>query len=260
MVIITADDFGADQEGSDRILECWLGKRIGCASAMVFMEDSERSANAALESGLEVGLHLNLTSPLTRIGVPDRIREHHKRVASYLGMHKLCEAICNPILRSSFEYSVRRQYEEFVRIYGRPPAFYNGHHHMHLCANVRALGVLPRGTCVRRTFTFDIAEKNHLKKLYRRRLDRYVMERFVVSDSFFSIEPLSDMKRIAGILERAKTEETVEIEVHPHRKEERDFLLGNAFRSILDSLPVSGFGDLARSLAATKGGHGAAVT
>src|SRR5579863_5715924 len=61
LLIINADDWGVNREATDRTLDCVLRKTVSSASAMVFMEDSERAAQLALEAGVDTGLHLNLT-------------------------------------------------------------------------------------------------------------------------------------------------------------------------------------------------------
>ena len=63
MIIITADDYGKTRHATDSILECFMNKSITSASAMVFMEDSERAASLTSETDVEVGLHINFTMP-----------------------------------------------------------------------------------------------------------------------------------------------------------------------------------------------------
>ena len=48
----------------------------------------------------------------------------------------VCSGTLSTRLTASFEYVVQAQLEEFERLYGKPPARIDGHHHMHLCANV----------------------------------------------------------------------------------------------------------------------------
>lgn len=47
MVIITADDYGKPRHDTDSILKCFSSERITSSIAMVFMEDSERTASLA---------------------------------------------------------------------------------------------------------------------------------------------------------------------------------------------------------------------
>lgn len=64
-LIVNADDWGRDRETTDRTLFCLREGAVSSASAMVFMEDSERAAALAKEHGVDAGLHLNLTAPLS---------------------------------------------------------------------------------------------------------------------------------------------------------------------------------------------------
>ena len=128
MLIITADDYGKTRHTTDSILECFTKKRITSASAMVFMEDSERAAALSLNNNLEVGLHLNFTEPLTTINIPLNLCYHQDRVVSYLNKFKFCQIVYNPFLKDSFRYVFLSQQEEFTRLYRRSPGFINGHH------------------------------------------------------------------------------------------------------------------------------------
>jgi predicted glycoside hydrolase/deacetylase ChbG (UPF0249 family) len=202
---------------------------------MVFMEDSERAAALALKTGLEVGLHLNFTLPFSARGIPLRVRQHQNKIMPYLAKHKLCQVIYNPFLAYSFNSLFLSQQEEFMRLYGRCPDHYNGHHHMHLCANVLAGRMIPKGARVRRTFTFDPGEKNPFNLLYRHILDIWISRTFLSTNYFFSIVPVQDQKRLQNIVNRA-AKETVEIEVHPENREESEFLLSDQYRNLVDSV------------------------
>ena len=240
MVIITADDYGKNVHATDSILKCFANKRITSASAMVFMEDSERAAILASQTTLEVGLHLNYTMPFNARGTSPVSISHQKKVVSYLTGNKLAQVIYNPLLADSFNYLFLLQQEEFIRLYGRQPAFYNGHHHMHLCANMLMGKILPEGECVRRTFTFDKSEKNIFNSFYRHLLDSVVNSRFISTDSFFSILPLVNQRRLKDILNRS-TISDVEIEVHPENLEEIEFLLSNQFYQLTASVHKGNF-------------------
>jgi len=61
MLIINADDWGRSRTETDAALQCYEKGRITSASAMVFMEDSERAADIAKENQVDVGLHLNFS-------------------------------------------------------------------------------------------------------------------------------------------------------------------------------------------------------
>jgi chitin disaccharide deacetylase len=240
MVIITADDYGKTRHTTDSILRCFSNKRITSASAMVFMEDSERAAALALQTSLEVGLHLNFTMPFSTSKIPLNLREQHNKVVPYLTKHKLAQVIYNPLLSNSFNFLFLSQQEEFMRLYGRKPDFYNGHHHMHLCANVLLGKILPKHARVRRTFTFDQGEKKLFNLFYRQLLDGIVSRRFISTDSFFSILPLQNYERLRNIFHRAASS-NVEIEVHPENANEIDFLLSDQFLSLMESTCAGNF-------------------
>jgi predicted glycoside hydrolase/deacetylase ChbG (UPF0249 family) len=240
MLIITADDFGKTRHATDSILRCYSGKAITSASAMVFMEDSARAASLAAGTGLEVGLHLNFTLPFSGQDINIRLREHQNTIISYLARGTLPQVLYNAFLRNSFAVVFRSQNEEFLRLYGRPPDFYNGHHHMHLCANVLAEKVLPAGSRVRRTFTFDAREKGFFNRLYRAVLDLHIERRYISTDCFFNIMPLSDTERLRKIVMRA-AEKNIEIEVHPENEAETELLLGREFQDLIGPIDRGGF-------------------
>ena len=67
MLIINADDWGLYPFATDRILSCRENKWVASTSAMMFVADSERSAERRLNGGLEIGLHLNFTDRFTGV-------------------------------------------------------------------------------------------------------------------------------------------------------------------------------------------------
>ena len=118
MLLVNADDLGRKRQLTDRILRCYLEKRIHTASAMTFMTDSERAAGLAKENNLRVGLHLNLTENFTGEKVPNSLRDRHRLVATYLKSRKVNQIFCNPFLRNVFDYVFKSQWEEFCQLYG----------------------------------------------------------------------------------------------------------------------------------------------
>jgi len=243
MLIITADDYGKTRHATDNINKCFSSKRITSASAMVFMEDSERAASIALKTSLEVGLHLNFTEPFTSCNIPLTLRDHHNKIVSYLAGNKFSQVIYNPFLGDSLKYLFQAQYDEFLRLYGKPPDFYNGHHHMHLCANILASNIIPKGLRLRGTFTFEYGEKNPINILYRRILNVWISKKYISTDTFFSIDPIQNYERLRNIINRA-AKETVEIEVHPENPEETEFLLSDQYKSLIDSVHTGCFSNL----------------
>ena len=192
---------------------------------MVFMEDSERAAAIARERAIDAGLHLNFTTPFTAQIRSQTLLDHQLRIARCLRRHRLAQALFYPSLVGSFEYVVSAQIDEYRRLYGAAPVRLDGHHHMHLCANVLAAGLLPSGTVVRRNFSFGAGEKSLGNRLYRRVVDGMLARRHHLTDFFFSLPPLEPCSRLDRIFALAQTS-VVELETHPVMPDEYKFLRG----------------------------------
>lgn len=237
-LIVNADDWGRDSQTTDRTLDCVLRGAVSSVSAMVYMEDSERAAGIARQEGVDAGLHLNFTAPFSCSRTPAQLKERHRKIATCLLRHRLAPALFHPALKSSFEYVAAAQMEEFQRLYGEAPRRIDGHHHMHLCANVVLGGLLPRGTSVRRNFSFGPGEKGPLNRWYRRFNDGVLSRRHALTDYFFSIVPLDPparLERIAGLAERF----VVEVETHPAHPDEYRFLAGGEIFRRLKGIPIA---------------------
>src|SRR5580704_16118695 len=241
VLIINADDWGRDQETTQRIFECASHGSISSVSAMVFMEASERAAALARESEIDAGLHLNFTTPFSAPNGSARLMKCQQELAGHLRRHRLAQVIFDPRLVRSFEYVVAAQVDEFHRLYGAEPKRLDGHHHMHLCANVVWGRLLPKGTVVRRNFSFLPGEKGPINRLYRNIVDRALDRRHLLVDFLFSLPPLEPVGRWQRILSLAY-ESVVELETHPVNPEEYRFLCdGEIFRRIGDIVIASCF-------------------
>lgn len=243
MLIITADDYGKDKLTTNNILSCGNNRRISSASAMVFMEDSMRAASLAGESDLEIGLHLNFTALFTGSNITDSIRKHHDKIVRYLKLHTLAQILYNPFLADSFGYVFQAQMDEFVRLYGKSPAFINGHHHMHLCTNMTMGKYLLPGSRIRNTFTFKSTEKDLLNLLYRKYLYKWILKKYISTQGFYSIEPIHDIARLQSLIDKSKIED-IEIEVHPEKQEELRFLKSDHFKLLLNGTTTGSFSAL----------------
>jgi predicted glycoside hydrolase/deacetylase ChbG (UPF0249 family) len=238
LLIINADDWGRDQPTTDRTLECCHLGAVSSVSAMVYMEDSERAAEIALMQGIETGLHLNFTLAFSGRGVPLDLAGHQQRIARYLLRHRLAQVWFHPGLMRSFEHVVAAQLEEFSRLYGGAPERIDGHHHMHLCSNVLIQRLLPRGTMVRRNFSFTRGEKSLANHLYRNLVDRTLAGRHRITDYFFSLPPLEPAARLRGIFALA-SRYVVEVETHPVNLDEHHYLAGGEFFRQIGDLRVA---------------------
>lgn len=236
MLIVNADDYGLNIETTDRILTCYSGKRIHSASAMTFMADSERAAFLAKETGLPVGLHLNLDEEMTGPQLPAKLREYHQATNSYLNARKWNQIIYNPFLRNTFNYVFQAQWDEFCRLYGEEPRRLDGHHHWHLCMNMLLSGKIPKGIQVRRNFTFFTGEKSPLNRLYRRLVDLWLQANFLCTDAFFSMTPinlgLSPQEKLRRPI-MLSAFSTVEILFHPGNEHDFMFLLSPEWEDMI---------------------------
>lgn len=225
LLIINADDWGREARTTGRIADCVRRGAVSSVSAMVFMEHSAGAAEVARGRGIEAGLHLNFTTPFSAAACPAPLVERQQELARYLRKHRFAQVVFHPGLMRSFEYVVKAQLDEFRRLYGIDAERVDGHHHMHLCANVLFQGLLPPRTLVRRNFTFQPGERNVWNRLYRRSVDGMLGRRHCLVDVFSSLAPLLPPGRLQQIFSLAR-QFVVEVETHPIRPEEYRFLEG----------------------------------
>ena len=84
LLIVNADDWGADAAGTERIERAFAAGAITSTTAMVHMSGSAAGAGLAAERGRPTGLHLNLTEPFDGPGVPPAVRERQRRACALL--------------------------------------------------------------------------------------------------------------------------------------------------------------------------------
>lgn len=236
MLIINADDWGGWRTATDAALACWQQGRITSVSAMVFMEDSERAARLAKDCGMEVGLHINFSQPLTGdVAANRRIMESHWAIMRFLRSSRYALVLYHPFLRRQFREVFEAQLGEFRRLYGREPSHFDGHQHFHLCTNVLLDEILPAGQRVRRSFSFAPGEKSGVNRAYRRWVDRCLAARHPLTDDFYSLTQQLRWGQLDRIFHRAGTA-TVELMVHPEWPVEREFLTGDRCTEALETL------------------------
>ena len=238
LLIVNADDWGRDRLTTDLTLECVQAGAVSSVSAMIFMEDSERAAGIARERGIDAGVHLNFTTPFSETGVSHQLTDHQERIARYLTRNRLAQVVFHPGLVDSFKYVVAHQLDEFRRLYGVEPARIDGHHHMHLCANVVFAGLLPRRTIIRRNFSFARGEKSFGNRLYRRMIDRVAQRRHHLVDFLFSLAPLGETGRLRRVFSLSR-DFVVELESHPVNVSEHRFLAGGEIFRQAGDIPVA---------------------
>jgi chitin disaccharide deacetylase len=240
MLIINADDWGRAAAETDSALRCYKRGRITSVSAMVFMEDSERAAELAKENELDVGLHLNFTDRFTANQYPETLGNHHAEIIRFLRGNKYSQLLYNPFLRKEFAYSYEAQFGEFTRLYSKPPSHADGHHHMHLCANILLSNIIPAGMKMRRNFSFSPGEKGPLNRTYRAIIDRWLAHKYQITDYFFDLTQCIKEKEIDRVAALAKSS-SVELMTHPVMNTEEEYLISDEFQVILQPLEIGGY-------------------
>lgn len=243
MLIVNADDLGRNKLATERILYCYANRRITSASAMVFMDNCERSSDPILESGIDLGIHLNFTSPFDSSHVSPRLNDYHNRIASFLLRSKYSVLLYNPALRAAFDYSTKAQFEEFERLFGMAPTHIDGHHHMHLCMNMQLGGYIPDGALVRRSFSFGPVDKNWINRLYRQFVDYRLMRHYRCVDAFYSLKRFENGFRLNELIELSKNS-NIEVMTHPENPEEFDFLLSSTYFEFISSVKSGSFNEM----------------
>jgi predicted glycoside hydrolase/deacetylase ChbG (UPF0249 family) len=245
LLIVNADDWGRDKTTTDRTFDCIEKGQVSAVSAMVFMQDSERAADLGRRRGIDAGLHLNFTTPFSATTCPTRVAERQRETAAYLSFSPSARAIFHPQLARAFEYLVAAQCDEFMRLYGAEPTRFDGHHHMHLAANVLLGRLLPQGSIVRRHFSYEPHEKPVRNWLFRRFTNWALKSRYRTTDFFFSLPPLQPPARLQKIFDLAR-QFVVELETHPINPDEFRFLTQRQI-SLAHDLPIGSYSTIPSS-------------
>ena len=240
MLIVNADDWGRSVAETDAALRCYKAGRITSVSAMVFMSDSERAAELAKENELNVGLHLNFSEAFTTRDCPETLKEYHERIVRFLRWNKYTQLLYNPLLCREFEYSYQAQAAEFRRLYGKSPSHVDGHHHMHLCANVVLSRMIPAKTKMRRHFSFLAGEKGWLNRTYRTLADRWLARKYRLTDYFFDLTQSIQEKKLDRVAALAQSN-NVELMTHPNVRAESEYLMSDEFSELLHRLKVGSY-------------------
>ena len=240
MLIINADDLGRSKIATDNILACHANRRLSSTSAMVFMADSERAAELALASGIDVGLHINFSESFTGTSVSPQLRAAHERIRRFLKSSKYALIFFHPFLCAQFRQVYAGQYAEFLRLYRRPPSHLDGHQHLHLATNMLFQGILPAGTKVRRSFSFQPGEKGAFNRWYRDRIDRHLARHHRLTDYFFALSHNFTIERVQRIVAISR-ESNVEFMTHPEIPADYHFLMSPEFGQVVAPARMVGY-------------------
>jgi predicted glycoside hydrolase/deacetylase ChbG (UPF0249 family) len=236
MLIINADDWGHDEHTTSRILACVKRGAVSSVSSMLFMRDSERAAALARDHGIDAGLHLNLDTSFSARRLSGKLLEHQLKLAHFL-RNRFARPFFHPRLVNSFEYAVSAQFDEYNRLYGAPPQRIDGHHHVHLCANVLLSGLLPASSVIRPHFASERGEKRIRNSLFRCYAQCMLAKRYRTVDCLVALPPL-EPSRLMRIISRSN-EATIEVETHPVNPAEFELLTEGALFRLLGETPLS---------------------
>jgi predicted glycoside hydrolase/deacetylase ChbG (UPF0249 family) len=246
LLIVNADDWGLDAATTEAIAACFLAGRITSATAMVFMADSERAAVRALELGLPLGLHLNLSEPYTGSAVPEAVRARQARLAPRFGdrQRRRRRWLPTPGLGAAIEACVVDQLAQFEALYGRPPTHVDGHKHVQVSPSVARTPALS-GYMLRRAFSDQPGARSPMA-LARRLRHHAVLRRSAGTDRFVPIWSLRE-ELLAGREPRGlppRTHDVVEVMAHPGSDRELPLLQTDAWGRVMAAAPLGTYEDL----------------
>jgi hypothetical protein len=128
-IILCADDFGISAGVNRAILDLAAKGRLSAVTCMSLGEAWEDGAPALKACKVTAGLHITLTylPPL----VKDLGARHPSELA--LGLKSWARLLDKKLI----EEEIRAQFIRFIAVWGAPPAFIDGHQHVHVLPVVR---------------------------------------------------------------------------------------------------------------------------
>jgi predicted glycoside hydrolase/deacetylase ChbG (UPF0249 family) len=134
-VILCADDFGLADGVNRGIVELAEMGRLSATGAMTNMPGWRRAAPdlKPLQDRIAVGLHLNLTT-----GSPLGPMPQFAPSVTFPALGTLLpKALRRQLSAEEIAREIGRQLDAFVEVYGQPPAFVDGHQHVHVLPVIR---------------------------------------------------------------------------------------------------------------------------
>ena len=134
-VILCADDFGLADGVSRGIVELAEMGRLSATGAMTNMPGWRRAAGdlKPLQGRIAVGLHLNLTTGVPLSPMPQFAPSGVFPILKDL----LPKALKRQLPADEIAQEIGRQLDAFVEVHGEPPAFVDGHQHVHVLPVIR---------------------------------------------------------------------------------------------------------------------------
>ncbi|OQA34041.1 MAG: hypothetical protein BWY57_00784 [Betaproteobacteria bacterium ADurb.Bin341] len=134
-LIINADDLGICPERDAGIFKLFEQNAISSATLLVNGENAGTAARQAIDLGLPLGLHLNLTEG------PAPMRSSLNDGQGRLrGKKGLWAALARKALSADdLTAAIRAQFDRFIALTGELPSHVDGHHHIHVAPQIAAL-------------------------------------------------------------------------------------------------------------------------
>jgi predicted glycoside hydrolase/deacetylase ChbG (UPF0249 family) len=235
LLIVVADDFGIGVETSRGIIDAARDGPVTSTSALAVAEACEASL-PLLEGapGLELGLHVALTGgfrPVTATRASGFVGPDG-RLGTLTALFVAC--LGRRVSRAALRDEIGAQAERLRRFAGRPPVYFDGHHHVHelpvvreVVAELAAEGVLPAVTRVtaepagvRRSVPGDRFRRQILDAMGRRAASLFARRALPANDALFGT--FVDPGRVAGFpwaahLSHLPAAGVIEWMVHPGR-------------------------------------------
>jgi predicted glycoside hydrolase/deacetylase ChbG (UPF0249 family) len=250
-LIVNADDLGYNAHHTDTTLECLTARRITSATAMVYMEDSDRASAILKHADLGIGVHLNLSEAFTDPRTPRGVRARQARLLSRFHEHgprRLRRWLYDPLIQAEVERSIADQFQRFQELYGRPPTHVDGHQHVHLSPNVFLARAIPSGTAFRNSLNRYPVTRSAVG-IARTVRQRAISARFRSTDHLFDINDVDPRPLAPGQADhwlRLADSAAVEVMAHPGFPQEFDCLMSPEWEEALEGRRLGSFAELDR--------------
>ncbi|MDB5705067.1 MAG: hypothetical protein JWN66_2183 [Sphingomonas bacterium] len=134
-LVLCADDFGLSPEISQVIAGLAEDGKINAISCMTacpgWIEDSELLLSLPLS--IEIGLHITLTGETPLTAMPSFTRDGRLPEIDRV----MRDARFRRLPLDEIQGEIAAQFESFATMLGRPPAFVDGHQHVHVLPGIR---------------------------------------------------------------------------------------------------------------------------
>lgn len=136
-LILCADDFGLSPEISRTIAELAAEGRINAISCMAVCAGWARDSAllSSLPASIEVGLHLVLTGEPPLTAMPGLAPDGRLPTINQLQR----DAAAKRLPLDEIAAEITAQFDRFIDIHGRAPAFVDGHQHAHVLPGIREI-------------------------------------------------------------------------------------------------------------------------